>query len=98
MCKELDFDMDFITLEFEDGEDEECLVTGLYEIEGKKYLAVVVDFDEDADPEETELEGYIYEYVDAGEGEFELLDIESDEEFSRIAGIIEAYEEAKDAE
>ena len=36
-CKELNCELDFITLDFEDGASEECLVAGLYEIEGKKY-------------------------------------------------------------
>ena len=95
-CKELNCELDFITLDFEDGASEECLVAGLYEIEGKKYLSVVVGANEDTDFENDELEGYIYEYVDADEEEFELVDIESDDEFNRIAGIIEAYEEGKE--
>ena len=95
-CKELNCELDFISLDFEVGASEECLVTGLYEVEGKKYLAVVVGADDDFDVEKAdELEGYIYEYVEAGEEEFELIDIESDEEFNRIAGIIEAFEEAR---
>lgn len=98
MCKELDTNLDFITLDFEDGETEECLVTGLYEIEGKKYLSVVVGADQDVDLENAELEGYLYEYQDAGEDEFELIDIESDEEFDRIAAKIEAFEAARDEE
>ena len=98
-CKELECELNFISLDFEDGESEECLVTGLYEIEGKKYLAVVVGADDDFDLEKSdELEGYIYEYAEAGEDEFELIDIESDDEFNRIAGIIEAFEEARDEE
>ncbi|MBQ5599515.1 MAG: DUF1292 domain-containing protein, partial [Lachnospiraceae bacterium] len=63
---------------------------------GKKYLSVVVGATEDTDFENDELEGYIYEYVDATDDEFELIDIESDEEFNRIAGIIEAYEDGKE--
>lgn len=98
MCKELDTNLNFITLDFEDGETEECLVTGLYEIEGKKYLSVVVGADQDEDLENAELEGYLYEYQDAGEDEFELIDIESDEEFDRIAAKIEAFEEGRGEE
>ena len=98
-CRELDCELDFISLDFEDGASEECLVTGLYEVEGKKYLAVVVGEDDDLDLEKAdEMEGYIYEYVEVGEDEFELIDIESDDEFKRIAGIIEAFEDARDAE
>ena len=94
-CKELDCELDFITLEFEDGESEECLVAGLYEIEDKKYLSVVIGADDETDFENDELEGYLYIYAEMGD-EFELIDIENDEEFNRIAGIIEAYEEGKE--
>ncbi len=95
-CKELDCGLDFITLEFEEGASEDCFVAGLYEIEGKRYLSVVVGVDEDTDMENDELEGYLYQFVGDNEEEFELLDIESDEEFERIAKIIEAYEEGKE--
>lgn len=98
MCKGLDTNLNFITLDFENGESEECLVTGLYEIEGKKYLSVVVGADENADLENDELEGYIYEYADVNDDEFELIDIESDEEFDRIVSKIEAFEAAREAE
>lgn len=95
-CKELDCGLDFITLDFEDGASEECFVAGLYEVEGKKYLSVVVGVNEETDFENDELEGYLYQFVGDNEEEFELLDIENDEEFNRIAGIIEAYEEGKE--
>ena len=99
-CKKLECDLEFnyITVDFEDGESEECLVAGLYEVEGMKYISVVVGVDEESDLENEEIEGYIYEYAEAEDDEFELIDIESDEEFERIAGIIEAYEDALDAE
>lgn len=96
LCKELDCGLDFITLDFEDGASEECFVAGLYEVEGKKYLSVVVGVNEETDFETDELEGYLYQFVGDNEEEFELLDIENDEEFNRIAGIIEAYEEGKE--
>ena len=95
-CKELDCGLDFITLEFEEGASEDCFVAGLYEIEGKRYLSVVVGVDEDTDMENDELEGYLYQFVGDNDEELELLDIESDEEFERIAKIIEAYEEGKE--
>ena len=96
LCKELDCGLDFITLDFEDGASEECFVAGLYEVEGKKYLSVVVGVNEETDFETDELEGYLYQFVGDNEEEFELLDIETDEEFDRIAKIIEAYEEGKE--
>ena len=94
-CKELDFELERITLEFEDGSSEECMVSALYEIEGKKYLSVVIGADDHTDFETAELEAYIYLYEDTGSGA-ELVDIESDEEFNRIADIIHAFEEARE--
>ena len=96
LCKELDCGLDFITLDFEDGASEECFVAGLYEIEGKKYLSVVVGVNEETDFENDELEGYLYQFVGDNEEEFELIDIENDDEFNRIAGIIEEYEVGKE--
>lgn len=96
ICKELECGLDFITLDFEDGASEECFVAGLYEIEGKKYLSVVVGVNEDTDFENGEVDGYLYEFVGENEEEFELNDIENDEEFNRIAGIIEEYEAGKE--
>lgn len=94
-CKELDFELEVITLEYEDGSSEDCMVSALYEIGGKKYLSVVIGADETTDFEQDDLEGYIYLYEDTGSGA-ELVDIESDEEFNRIADIIKAYEEARE--
>ncbi len=96
VCKELDCDLTFITLDSEDGESEECLVAGLYEIEGNKYLSVAIGVAEDTElAEDDEVEGYVFLYREINDEEFELDDIESDEEFQRIVGIIEAYEEAQ---
>ena len=78
LCKELDCGLDFITLDFEDGASEECFVAGLYEVEGKKYLSVVVGVNEETDFETDELEGYLYQFVGDNEEEFELLDIDAD--------------------
>ena len=91
-CKELNTELEIITLEFEDGRSEDCFVAGLYEIEGKKYLSVAVGADENSTLENGELEGYLYQYVEMDDGEFELIDIERDDEFNRIAGIIDAYD------
>ena len=98
MCKEIETSLDFITVDFEDGASEDCLVVGIYEIEGKKYMSLLTGVDEDMNLESDEVEGYIYEYVDVNEDEFELIDIESDEDFERIAAKIEAFEAERFAE
>jgi len=98
MCKEIETTLDFITVDFEDGASEDCLVVGLYEIEGKKYMSLLTGIGEDMELESDEVEGYIYEYVDVNEDEFELIDIEDDAEFERIAAKIEAFEAAREEE
>ncbi len=97
MCKEIETNLDYITLDFEDG-SEECLVLGIYEIEGKKYMSLAAGFENGEELGDDEIDGYIYEYVDVNDEEFELIDIESDEDFERIAAKIEAFEAERAAE
>lgn len=75
-CCEADSDADFITLEFDDGAEVECEIMGLFDYEGKEYIALIPDDDSD--------DVYIYGYKETGEDEFELVDIEDDAEFEKI--------------
>lgn len=70
-----------ITLEFEDGAKVECEALGLFEFDEfpEKVYAALAPLDE------TSEDVYIYEYHEISEDEFELLDIESDEEFDKVA-------------
>lgn len=72
-----DDDADFLTLEFEDGEEVECEIMGVFEVEGKEYIALI--------PNDGTDDVYIYGYKEIGEEEFELIDIEDDEEFQKVA-------------
>lgn len=67
---------DFITLEFDDGEEIECEIMGIFEMDGKEYIALVPGDDTD--------DVYIYGYVETSEEEFELIDIEDDDEFAKV--------------
>ena len=67
---------DFITLEFDDGVEVECEIMGIFEVDGKEYIALIPDDETD--------DVYIYGYVEVTEEEFELLDIEDDAEFERV--------------
>ena len=67
---------DFITLEFDDGTEVECSIMGVFEALGKEYIALVPD-DESGDV-------YIYGYKEVNEEEFELIDIDDDEEFKKV--------------
>jgi hypothetical protein len=66
---------DFITLEFDDGEVE-CEIMGVFEFEGKEYIALIPNDETD--------DVYIYGYKEVGDEEFELVDIEDDAEFEKV--------------
>ncbi len=68
---------EYITLEFDDGQEIECEVMGIFEVEGKEYIALLPDDDTD--------DVYLYGYKEISEEEFELLDIEDDAEFDKVA-------------
>lgn len=95
-CKTLDFAYDFIELENDNGVNERLFVAALYEAEGRKYLSLVSDIEKMQGSDLDELEGFLYEYMEMGE-EFELMEIQDDEEFNRIASLIQAYEDEKNA-
>ena len=70
-------DADFITLEFEDGAEIECEIMGIFEVEGKEYIALLPDDDTD--------DVYLYGFKEIDDEEFELTDIEDDAEFEKVA-------------
>ena len=77
---------DIITLEYDDGVEEECGILGVFDALGKEYIAL--------NPLGTE-DVYIYGYKEYEE-DYELTDIESEEEFNKVVAECEklAMEEA----
>ncbi|MDD6042567.1 MAG: DUF1292 domain-containing protein [Eubacteriaceae bacterium] len=75
-------EVDIITLEFDDGIELECEIMGVFESAGKEYIALIPQDDSD--------DVYIYGYKEVGEDEFELVDIESDEEFEAAVAEFDA--------
>ena len=67
---------DVITLEFDDGMEVECEIMGVFDYNGKEYIALIPDDGTD--------EVYIYGYKEVGDDEFELIDIEDDGEFEAV--------------
>jgi NAD(P)H-flavin reductase len=67
--EEEEMDMDFITLEF-DGEDVECAIIDEFELNGKKYMVLLPEDEEDA---------YIYSFEEDEEGEITLSNLDEDE-------------------
>jgi hypothetical protein len=85
---------DIITLEFDDGEDVECEIMGIFDVDKKEYIALIpLDGTDDV---------YIYGYKELGEDEFELVDIDDDKEFEKVVAefdkIVDEDEEEETAE
>ncbi|MBQ1303162.1 MAG: DUF1292 domain-containing protein [Firmicutes bacterium] len=70
-------DDNYLTLEFEDGKEIECEIMGVFEVEGKEYIALL--------PNDGSEDIYLYGYREVNEDEFEMLDIEDDGEFEKVA-------------
>lgn len=65
-----------IPVEDETGKSVECEVLAIYPAEGRQYIAMM-------DKNNPEAEVWLYRFVPLGEEEFNIEDIESDEEFER---------------
>ena len=74
---EMEEDVVIITLEFDEGEEVECEIMGVFDFNGKEYIALIPDDGTD--------DVYIYGYKEIGEEEFEIVDIEDDAEFEAVA-------------
>ncbi|MDD2217421.1 MAG: DUF1292 domain-containing protein [Eubacteriales bacterium] len=68
-------EVDFLTLEFDDGTEVECEIMGVFDCDGKEYIALI--------PNDKSDDVFIYGYKEVGDEEFELVDIDDDEEFER---------------
>jgi len=92
-CVQEDFEI--MTLEFDDGNEVECEVMGVFDVDDKEYIALYA-----TDGSE---EVYLYEYreLEDDENDCELIDIENDEEYERVCAVFEeltAYDEDEDEE
>ena len=67
---------DYITLEFDDGGEVEAEIMGIFEVDGKEYIALIPDDGSD--------DVYLYGYKELSDEDFELIDIEDDAEFDRV--------------
>ncbi|MBR5731579.1 MAG: DUF1292 domain-containing protein [Firmicutes bacterium] len=78
---------EFITLEFEDGTEVEAEIMGIFDVDGKEYIALIPDDDSD--------DVYLYGYKEVSDEEFELIDIEDDDEFDKV---VKEFEKLTDEE
>lgn len=79
--EEYEDDADYITLEFDDGKEVEAEIMGVFECDGKEYIALIPDDDSD--------DVYLYGYKEISDEEFELTDIEDDDEFERVVKVFD---------
>ena len=79
-----------VTLEYEDGTEIETEVMGIFEVDGKEYIALIPDDDSD--------DVYLYGYTEVGDDEFELLDIEDEAEFEKVVREFDALMDVEDEE
>ena len=70
---------DILTLEFDDGEETECGILGVFDAIGKEYIALNPLCTEDV---------FIYGYKEYDE-DYELIDIEDEEEFNQVVAEFE---------
>lgn len=81
---------DIITLEFDDDTAVDCYVMGTFELNDKEYIALAPDDGTD--------DVYIYGYKQMSDDEFEILEIESEEEFDAAAAEFDAIMAEQDEE
>lgn len=74
-------DENFITLEYDDGKEMECEILGVFDAEGKEYIALL--------PQDGSDDVYIYGYKEVGDDEFELIDIVDDAEFEKAVAVFD---------
>lgn len=86
---EMDYEM--ISLTLDDGKEMECLVLGVFELEEREYIALV-------HPETEQV--LLYRYCESEDGEeFELENIEDDEEFEKVSEVFfENFSDEEDFE
>ncbi len=77
-----DYDYEPVTLEFEDGETLECIPLFVFDVDGIDYVALTPNDDDSEDV-------YFYEYYEINDEEFDLIDIEDDKTFDKVAAEFE---------
>ena len=80
---EMDDAFDQVTLTLEDGKEMTCDVIAIFPCEGSDYIALLPEDDPDGD-------FLLYRFIDNGDGNYDLDDIESDEEFDAASEAFDA--------
>lgn len=80
-------EVEVITLTLEDDSELECAVIGIFPFEEKEYIALMPLDGEDIDEDASVL---LYEYNEIGDDDLELVFIEDEDYFNKVADEFEA--------
>lgn len=72
-----DKDTDYVTLKFDDGEEVECAILGVFDCDSNEYIALV--------PDDGSGDAWLFKYKDISDTEFDIEDITDDAEFEKAA-------------
>ncbi|MCI8373539.1 MAG: DUF1292 domain-containing protein [Lachnospiraceae bacterium] len=78
----------FITLSLDDGKELECQVLTILEANQQDYIVL---YPLDSSYQEAEGEVFIYRYFESANGEVDLQNIETDEEFELVSEAFDEY-------
>lgn len=86
-CGDHDHEEEIMTITLEDGKEVDCAIIAIFPVEEKDYIALL--------PLENQEDGevYLYGFEEYEDGSFELLSIESDEEYEQVT---KAFDEILD--
>lgn len=74
---------DMITLTLEDDSEVECVVLSIFPVEEQEYIALMPVEELEKDEENSEV--LLYRFSEPAEGELDLSNIETDEEYEAVA-------------
>ncbi|MGF7141864.1 uncharacterized protein YrzB (UPF0473 family) [Anaerotaenia torta] len=80
---------DSITLSLDDGTELNCIILEIFTVDDKEYIALQPE-----EGEEEEDNVFLYRFIQEGDDEPQLLNIDDDDEFEAVA---DAFEELLDA-
>lgn len=80
-----------VTLTLDDGSELECIVLTIFPVGEQQYIALLPITEE----EEEESEVFLYRFLENADGELDLQNIETDEEYEAVT---EAFDEFLDAQ
>ena len=88
-CEDEEMESEILVFENEDGKEESFEIIGVFEVEQKDYIALQSQEDESI---------LLCKYIEKEDGEFEVEEIESDEEFNKVSDAFDALIEEEDEE